>query len=41
MRDVLGKMVLIIVSYILKIPGLLIRKPKDGSEERGKTEKKN
>jgi len=34
-------MVLITISYIsLKIPGILIRKQKERSEERGKTEKK-
>lgn len=42
LREVLGKLVLIKISYIpSEIPGILTRKPNDGSEERGKTEKKN
>lgn len=41
LREVLGKLVLIRISYISsEIPGILNRKPNDGSEERGKTEKK-
>lgn len=41
LREVLGKLVLIKISYIpSEIPGILTRKPNDESEERGKTEKK-
>lgn len=42
LRQVPGKLILIIISYISsEIPGIITRKPSDGSEERGKTEKKD